>query len=104
MDVIADIAVQGVQMLLVFALAPLLTGFVRKIKARLQRRRGPSLLQPYRDRWQEFSPERQERLRHGVQRWQGMTPEEQQVLQQVLFELRMRFVEATKGEPRIVQP
>lgn len=49
MDVIADIAVQGVQMLLVFALAPLLTGFVRKIKARLQRRRGPSLLQPYRD-------------------------------------------------------
>ena len=49
MDVITDIAVQGVQMLLVIALAPLLTGFVRKIKARLQRRRGPSLLQPYRD-------------------------------------------------------
>jgi formate hydrogenlyase subunit 4 len=49
MDMIADIAVQGVQMLLVFLLAPLLTGFVRKVKARLQRRRGPSLLQPYRD-------------------------------------------------------
>ncbi|MCG6206822.1 NADH-quinone oxidoreductase subunit H [Rhodopseudomonas sp. HC1] len=49
MDVITDIAVQGVQMLLVFLLAPLLTGFIRKIKARLQRRRGPSLLQPYRD-------------------------------------------------------
>jgi formate hydrogenlyase subunit 4 len=30
-------------------LAPLLTGFVRKIKARLLRRRGPPLLQPYRD-------------------------------------------------------
>jgi formate hydrogenlyase subunit 4 len=49
MDMISDIAVQGVQMLLVFLLAPLLTGFVRKIKARLQRRRGASMLQPYRD-------------------------------------------------------
>ena len=57
MDVIADIAVQGVQMLLVFALAPLLTGFVRKIKARLQRRRGPSLLQPYRDLWRLLQKE-----------------------------------------------
>ena len=36
-------------MLLVLLLAPLLTGFVRKIKARLLRRRGPPLLQPYRD-------------------------------------------------------
>ncbi len=36
-------------MLLVLALAPLLTGFVRKVKARLLRRRGPPLLQPYRD-------------------------------------------------------
>jgi formate hydrogenlyase subunit 4 len=36
-------------MLLVLALAPLLTGFVRKVKARLLRRRGPALLQPYRD-------------------------------------------------------
>lgn len=40
---------QGAQMMLVLALAPLLTGFLRKIKARLLRRRGPSLLQPYRD-------------------------------------------------------
>jgi len=47
--IIDDILVQGVQMLLVFMLAPLLTGFVRKVKARLQRRQGPSLLQPYRD-------------------------------------------------------
>ena len=30
-------------------LAPLLTGFVRKVKARLLRRQGPPLLQPYRD-------------------------------------------------------
>jgi len=44
-----DIAVQGSQMLLVLALAPMLTGFVRKVKARLQRRQGPSIIQPYRD-------------------------------------------------------
>ena len=44
-----NVAVQGVQMLLVLALAPLLTGFVRKVKARLVRRQGPSLIQPYRD-------------------------------------------------------
>jgi formate hydrogenlyase subunit 4 len=44
-----DILVQGLQMLLVFTLAPLLTGFIRKVKARLMRKRGPSLLQPYRD-------------------------------------------------------
>jgi formate hydrogenlyase subunit 4 len=46
---IVDIAVQGLQMIVVLALAPLLTGFVRKVKARLLRRRGPSLIQPYRD-------------------------------------------------------
>lgn len=37
------------QLLLVLGLAPLLTGTVRTVKARLQRRRGPGLLQPYRD-------------------------------------------------------
>ena len=36
-------------MLLVLALAPLLVGFVRKVKARLLRRQGPPLIQPYRD-------------------------------------------------------
>jgi formate hydrogenlyase subunit 4 len=41
--------VQLAQMALVIGLAPLLTGLVRKVKARLQRRRGPPLLQPYRD-------------------------------------------------------
>ncbi len=46
---IADLAVQGAQMLLVLLLAPALTGFVRKIKARLQRRQGPPVFQPYRD-------------------------------------------------------
>jgi len=48
---IGAIAIQGAQMLLVLALSPLLTGFVRKVKARLLRRRGPPLLQPYRDLW-----------------------------------------------------
>ena len=41
--------VQLVQMSLVIGLAPLLTGVVRKVKARIQRRRGPPLLQPYLD-------------------------------------------------------
>ena len=36
-------------MVLVLALAPLLLGFTRKVKARLLRRRGPPVLQPYRD-------------------------------------------------------
>jgi formate hydrogenlyase subunit 4 len=49
MALIRDILVQGLQMLLVLLLAPLLTGLVRKVKARLTRRRGPPLLQPYRD-------------------------------------------------------
>jgi formate hydrogenlyase subunit 4 len=43
------LALQGAQMLLVLAMAPLLTGFVRKVKARLLSRQGPPLLQPYRD-------------------------------------------------------
>ena len=46
---ILDIAVQGAQMLLVLALAPLLLGFTRKVKARLLLRKGPPVLQPYRD-------------------------------------------------------
>jgi formate hydrogenlyase subunit 4 len=40
---------QLVQMTLILVLSPLLTGLVRKVKARLQRRRGASLIQPYRD-------------------------------------------------------
>ncbi|MFI4936552.1 MAG: respiratory chain complex I subunit 1 family protein [Caulobacterales bacterium] len=51
MDLIQGLAIQGAQMALVLALAPLLTGFVRKVKARLLRRRGPPLVQPYRDLW-----------------------------------------------------
>jgi formate hydrogenlyase subunit 4 len=46
---IRDWATQLVQSALVLGLAPLLTGVTRKIRARLLRRRGASVLQPYRD-------------------------------------------------------
>jgi formate hydrogenlyase subunit 4 len=49
MAMILPLALQAVQMTLVVAAAPLVTGLVRKAKARLQRRRGPPLMQPYRD-------------------------------------------------------
>src|SRR5471030_1049433 len=49
MALIRDFALQGAQMLLVLLVSPLLTGFVRKVKARLLRRQGPPLLQPYLD-------------------------------------------------------
>jgi len=44
-----DLLVQLGQLLLVLLLAPLLTGYLRKVKAHLLRRQGPDLLQPYRD-------------------------------------------------------
>ena len=49
MALILDLGVQGLQMAFVLLVAPLLTGFVRKIKARLTRRQGASIVQPYRD-------------------------------------------------------
>ena len=49
MGLIGDLSIQITQMLVVLLLSPLLTGFVRVVKARLLRRRGPPLLQPYRD-------------------------------------------------------
>jgi formate hydrogenlyase subunit 4 len=49
MAVVTDWLVQGLQMALVLIIAPLLTGLVRWVKARLLRRRGASPLQPYRD-------------------------------------------------------
>jgi len=45
-DLIISVIVQAVFVLL---LAPLITGFNRAFKARVQTRRGPSLFQPYRD-------------------------------------------------------
>ncbi len=49
MALIRDLAIQFGQMLLVLLLAPALTGLVRKVKARLLRRRGAPIVQPYRD-------------------------------------------------------
>ena len=51
MELIGALAVQTTQMTLVLALAPLLTGLTRRVKARLTRRAGPPLIQPYRDLW-----------------------------------------------------
>jgi formate hydrogenlyase subunit 4 len=47
MALIGELIVQGIQMLLVLAVAPLLTGFVRKVKARAIGKAGPPVLQPY---------------------------------------------------------
>lgn len=49
MAVIRQIVLEAAQLLLVLALAPLFTGYVRKVKARLLRRRGPPVWQPYLD-------------------------------------------------------
>lgn len=46
---ILDALVQLCQMMVVLALAPLLAGYVRKVKALLVGRQGPPILQPYRD-------------------------------------------------------
>jgi formate hydrogenlyase subunit 4 len=37
------------QLVLLLAIAPLVTGVIRTLKARLQVRRGPGILQPYRE-------------------------------------------------------
>ena len=34
----------------------------------------------------------------------NLTAEERQVLEQVLYELRLRYVEAARGEKRIIEP
>jgi formate hydrogenlyase subunit 4 len=44
-----SVTLQIIQILLVVAVAPLVTGWVRLVKSRLQARRGASPLQPYRD-------------------------------------------------------
>ena len=49
MAVILEALVQFCQVLVVLAAAPLLAGYVRKVKAYLLGRRGPPLVQPYRD-------------------------------------------------------
>lgn len=50
MDVtLESMALQAIQSAAVVGIAPLLLGFVRKIKAQVLRRRGASVIQPYRD-------------------------------------------------------
>jgi len=51
MALILDLFLQAVQMALVLAVAPGLLGVTRKVKARLLRRIGPPVLQPYSDLW-----------------------------------------------------
>jgi formate hydrogenlyase subunit 4 len=51
MALILDLVLQAVQMLLVVAIAPLVLGITRKVKARLLARIGPPVIQPYRDIW-----------------------------------------------------
>ncbi|KAB2883925.1 MAG: formate hydrogenlyase [Pseudorhodoplanes sp.] len=51
MAIIYELAAQGMQMILVLAVAPFILGVTRRFKARLLRRIGPPLLQPYRDIW-----------------------------------------------------
>jgi formate hydrogenlyase subunit 4 len=51
MALILDFLLQGVQMVLVVAIAPFILGLTRKVKARLLCRIGAPLLQPYLDLW-----------------------------------------------------
>lgn len=48
-DLVASLIGQGAQMFLVLLIAPGITGLIRTVKARLLRRRGPPVIQPYRD-------------------------------------------------------
>jgi formate hydrogenlyase subunit 4 len=50
-DLMRAFAAQIFQVFLVLAIAPLLLGVTRKVKARLLRRIGPTIWQPYRDLW-----------------------------------------------------
>lgn len=49
--------IQAAQLFLMLALAPLFTGYVRKVKALLVGRQGPPLLQPYRELLRLFGKE-----------------------------------------------
>ena len=51
MALMFDLIAQAAQMLLVLAIAPLVLGITRKVKARLLRRIGPPVWQPYLDIW-----------------------------------------------------
>ena len=46
-----DVIITLIEVLFLLALSPLLSGIIRKIKAWMQCRKGPGILQPYRDIW-----------------------------------------------------
>lgn len=48
---LTDILLTLLEVLFILLLSPLLTGVIRKVKAWMQCRQGPSVLQPYRDLW-----------------------------------------------------
>lgn len=52
--ILPNLALQVGQVLCVVLLAPLLQGFILKAEERVQRSRGPSIFQPYRDLWKFF--------------------------------------------------
>ncbi len=52
--ILSDGGLQVCQVASVLALSPLLQGFILKAEERVQRSRGPSILQPYRDLWKLF--------------------------------------------------
>lgn len=52
--VLSNDLLQVCQVLCVLLLAPLLQGFILKAEERVQRSRGPSIFQPYRDLWKLF--------------------------------------------------
>lgn len=53
----SDFAAQGLQVLFVLAFAPLLKGLMERWRARLARRHGPPVWQPYRDLWKWWHKE-----------------------------------------------
>ena len=48
-DTFVTLALAALQLALFLVVAPLLAGTIKRTKARLQGRRGPALVQPYRD-------------------------------------------------------
>src|SRR6185369_14587375 len=48
-DLIVKIILTVIQALLIICIAPLVIGYIRKVKAFMQSRRGSSVIQPYRD-------------------------------------------------------
>jgi len=48
---LTDVMLNLAEVLFILLLSPLLTGVIRKVKAWMQCRQGPSVLQPYRDIW-----------------------------------------------------